>query len=266
MINILLLGLDTGPIVENGFLGRLSLETRKRWHFLVLVIYKIKNRLGGFSYTLIRDDRKKTNRPIIFAITHVGKYDIEIVSEAIREHYFLLSGDYEHIQGIIDEPFLLLNGVIFFNETDKKDRKTVQNRMIELLREGGNLMYFPEGTWNITPNLPVLPCYWGIVAVAQQGNAIIIPVAVEQYEKRFDIIIGKNIDMKEFGNSPEEKSRAIIYLRDILATLKWEIWERHTAKRTEIDKGEWTEYCETRFREWPGFNKEYIARLVYKPR
>ena len=105
--------------------SKLSLEQRQKIHFLILGIYKLKNRLGGFSYTLINDKRTETNKPIIFAITHVGKYDIEVVSEAIRTHYYLLSGDYEHIQGIIDAPFLGLNGVFYFNEKDKADRKIV---------------------------------------------------------------------------------------------------------------------------------------------
>ena len=79
-----------------------------------MLVYIIKNHLGGFSYEIINDNREETNRPIIFAVTHVGKFDIEVISEAIKEHYYLLSGDYEHIQGIIDAPFLQLNGVIYF--------------------------------------------------------------------------------------------------------------------------------------------------------
>lgn len=123
------------------------------------MIYRLKNRLGGFTYEVISDKRSETDRPIIFAITHVGKFDIEVVSEAIRSHYYLLSGDFEHLQGIVDAPFLGLNGVIYFNEKVKKDRQSVTERMIRLLQEGGNLMYFPEGTWNLSPNLPVLSCY-----------------------------------------------------------------------------------------------------------
>lgn len=56
-------------------------------------------------------------------------------------------------------------------------------------------MYFPEGTWNLSPNLPVLPCFWGIVEIAQKGNAIIVPVAAEQYGKHFKINIGCNLDI-----------------------------------------------------------------------
>ena len=165
---------------EEKIWNRLSLKQRQKIHWIILNIYRIKNRLGGFNYELINNEREKTDRPIIFAVTHVGKFDIEVVSEAIKDHYYLLSGDYEHIQGIIDSPFLSLNGVFYFNEKVKDDRKLVTEKMINHLNDGGNLMYFIEGTWNLSPNLPMLPCYWGIVNIAKEGNAIIVPIAAEQ--------------------------------------------------------------------------------------
>lgn len=251
---------------ENSILGRLSLSTRRKLHPLVLAIYTVKNHLGGFSYSLIGDRREKTTRPIIYSITHVGKFDIEVVSEAIKDHYYLLSGDYEHLQGIIDEPFLSLNGVFYFCETEKEDRRAVTDRMISLLHEGGNVMYFPEGTWNLTPNLPVLPCYWGVVDIAQKGNAIVIPVAAEQYGKHFDINIGSAIDMMNFGSTPAEKSTAIETLRDSMASLKWEIWERHREKRNNILHDEWEQYLNSRFREWTYFSLDYVDTLIFKPK
>lgn len=252
---------------EGKFWNKLSLKQRQDIHWLILNVYKIKNRFGGFHYKLIKDERIKTDRPIIFAVTHVGKFDIEVVSEAIKDHYYLLSGDYEHIQGIIDAPFLGLNGVIYFNEKDKNDRKLVSERMISHLKEGGNLMYFPEGTWNLTPNLPMLPCYWGIVDIAKKGNAIIVPVGADQEDKLFTVNIGKNFDMNLYGDTIEEKTRAINDLRDTLATLKWQIWESYgLEKRENITGNEWSEYVEARFKEWPYFNEEYIDGLIYKPK
>lgn len=247
--------------------SKLSLEQRQKIHFLILGIYKVKNRLGGFSYTLINDKRTETNKPIIFAITHVGKYDIEVVSEAIRTHYYLLSGDYEHIQGIIDAPFLGLNGVFYFNEKDKVDRKRVSLDMINHLQNKGNLMYFIEGTWNMSSNLPMLPCYWGIVDIAIKGNAIIVPVAAEQYGKHFVINIGENFDMSKYDCTTIGKSNGIDSLRDTLATLKWEIWEyMPMVKRSELVGDEWDKYKEERYKEWPYFNDEYIDGLVFKPK
>ena len=252
---------------ENKWWNQLTLEQRKYIHWLILKIYEFKNYLGGFNYKILNNKRSQTDRPIIFAVTHVGKYDIEVISEAIKDHYYLLSGDFEHIQGIIDSPFLGLNGVFYFNEKDKDDRKLVSKKMINHLNNNGNLMYFIEGTWNLSPNLPMLPCYWGIVDVAKKGNAIIVPVAAEQYGKKFIINIGENFDMNIFGDTLNDKSLAINSLRDILATLKWEIWESvPKLSRKEIIGNEWEIYMNERFKEWPYFNEEYIDDLIYKPK
>ncbi len=252
---------------EESIFNNLTLKQRFQLHKIILGIYKLKNKMGGFSCELISDEREQTERPIIFAVTHVGKYDIEVISEAIKDHYYLLSGDYEHLQGLIDGKFLYLNGVFYFNEIDKEDRKKVTKKMIEHLNDKGNLMYFIEGTWNLTPNLPMLPCYWGIVDIAKKSNAIIIPVAAEQYGKKFKVKIGKNFDMNNYGEGTTNKSKAIEDLRDILATLKWEIWEtEEPLKREDIVGDEWEQYVENRFQEWPGFDMDYVNNLIFKPK
>lgn len=249
---------------EHSFLGRLSLKTRQRLHKFIFFIFVIKNRISGFTCKVIKDEREKTERPVIFAPTHVGKFDIEVSAVGIKDHFYLLSGDYENLQGIIDGKFLLVNGVIFFNEKVKSDRIEVACRMIGHLKSGGNLMYFPEGAWNLKPELPVLPCYWGIVDIAQKSNAIVVPVAIEQYGKRFKINIGKNIDMLKYGFNDTEKSKAITELRDAMATLKWEIWETEPhLKRNELKGDEWDRYVETRLSEW-NFTLEHINDLIYK--
>ena len=71
-------------IDEKKWWNKLTLEQRKSIHWLILEVYKLKNRIGGFSYEIVGNRRKYTNRPIIFVVTHVGKFDIEVVSEAIK--------------------------------------------------------------------------------------------------------------------------------------------------------------------------------------
>lgn len=252
---------------ENSFFGKLSLKQRQRLHKFVLLVYIIKNKFEGFTHEVLADKRTPSDRPVIFAVTHVGKFDIEVVSEAIQEHYYLLSGDFEHLQGIIDAPFLSLNGVIYFNEKVKSDRQSATKRMIDLLKQGGNLMYFPEGTWNLKPNLPMLPCFWGIVDIAKEGDAIIVPVACEQYGKHFKVNIGENFDMNLYGGDTKEKSRAITDLRDVLATLKYEIWESEPmVNRRSLTGDEWDRYISDRLKEWKYFDEEYIEEMIYKPK
>lgn len=48
-------------------------------------------------------------------------------------------------------------------------------------------------------------------------------MAVEQYGKHFKINIGENFDTSLYGENSKEKRRAIRELRDMLATLKYEI-------------------------------------------
>lgn len=245
----------------------LSLETRRKLHKLVLFLYSCENKKHSLTYEVLKDESTETERPIIYVVTHVGKNDIQVISEVLKQHYYLLSGDYEHIQGTKDEIGLGVNGAIYFNERVKEDRREASQKMISHLRRNGNLMYFIEGTWNVTPNLPVLPCYWGIVDVAKKGHAMIVPVAADQYENHFKINVGKLFDMSKYGEGTEEKSQAIGDLRDTLATLKYEIWESFgTQKRDEVDPHEWDDYLNQRFQEWPYFNSSYIKDLIYKPK
>lgn len=246
--------------------SNLSLYKRKNLHPLLLSIYHIKNKLSGFSYEIISDKHSSVDKPVIFAVTHIGKFDIEVVSEAIKEHYYLLSGDFEHLYGHVDAVFLGINGVIYFNEILKEERQSAKDRMIQILQDGGNLMYFPEGTWNMSPNLPVLPLYWGIIDIAKKTGAIIQPVAVEQYGKHFKINIGENFDTSLYGENSKEKRRAIRELRDMLATLKYEIWDTEHIKRAELRGDEWNCYVEKRFSEWSGFDINYINDMTYKPK
>lgn len=246
---------------------KITFEKRKKLHKLVLGAYMASNKFNGLSYEILSDKREDTDRPIIYVPTHVGMFDIQVISAAIKDHYYLLSGDYEHIQGTFHETFLGLNGVFYFNETVKEDRRAASNQMIDYLKnERGNLMYFIEGTWNLTPNLLMLPCYWGIVDVAKKGNAIISPIAAAQYGKHFKIKIGENFDMSHYGEGNKEKTRAITDLRDTLATLQWDICATNCTKRKEIASNEWDNYVAERFREWPYFNQEYIDSLVFKPK
>lgn len=248
---------------ENSFWGKLSLKARQRLHPLALAVYTVKNRMSGMSFEFLSRGSYPLKHPIIFAVTHVGKWDIEVVSQAIRKHAYLLSGDFESMQGTINAWFLNVNGVIYLNEKVKSDRRAAVQKMITHLRQGGNLLYFPEGAWNLSPNLPVLPCFWGIVEAAQNSGAMIVPVAAEQYGNHFFINMGQAMDMGEYI---ENKAAGIQALRDHLAALKWEIWEKQGVhSRSEISETEWDEYVKLHLEEWT-FSQKHIDTLVFRPK
>ena len=167
---------------EKSFLFRLSHRTRVVMHPLLWTAVSVQNFINGFkSKILLNKKVPKTNKPIIFCITHIGKHDIEVCSQLLKKHYYLLSGDFENLHGTFEGTFLELNGIIFLNKYDKEDKTRSKEVSVETLKKGGNIMWFPEGIWNLSPNQPVLPLPFGIIEVAIKADAVIVPVAIEQY-------------------------------------------------------------------------------------
>ena len=249
---------------DKSFLANLTPEQRKKIHPILLNIIKLKNKMSGFKLTVLENNIEKTNKPKIYCITHMGKYDIEVVSQVIKEHYYLFSGDFENIHDTTEGIFLGFNGVLFVKEDDKKDRALVKEKMVQKLKEGANIMYFPEGTWNLSPNLPVLQIPYGIIETAKKGNATVVPVAIEEYDKHFISIIGKNFEVDKYG---EDKLTAIKELRNEMASLKWRIWESvPEIKRAELDKNSFDEYIDKKISEWPNFGLEEFYERVFKPK
>lgn len=201
-----------------------GIEIRKKIHQLPLSLIKLDRIIKQERIVILKDEREQTNKPKIYACTHIGGNDIERVFEAIKEHCYLFLGDpgvaYKTTTGLL----LYLNGSIDLVTRDRTDRKIAKERAIELLKRGGDLLIFPEGAWNITENVPVMKLFTGTVEMALESDAEIIPIAIEQSNKTFFIAIGSNISYNYCKMS--YKKSLTLELRDILCTLIWEIWEQ----------------------------------------
>lgn len=198
------------------------IELRNSIHQLLVQIIKIDRYLAKEKLHIINDMRIDSNRPIIYASTHIGGNDVQRVFEAIKNPAYLFLGDPKGIYKDLSGLLLFLNGVICLETNDKEDRKIAKARAIELLNNGGNLLIFPEGAWNITQNLPVMPLYRGTVEMAKETGADIVPIAIEQYGNEFYVNIGKNIEMSKTSELSVNELNEL--LTDCLATLKWDVW------------------------------------------
>lgn len=214
-----------------------GIKIRKNIHALMMIILKIDRILKKEKIIILKDKRLPHNKPVIFAATHIGGNDIERVFEAIKEHAYIMLGDpgivYVNEIGLT----LNLNGFLPLDTRNKLDRKIAYDRSIELLKKGGNLLIFPEGAYNVFENLPVMKIFPGAVKMSRTLECDIIPLAIEQYNDTFFVNIGENISFSK----EESLKDANLRLRDILATLKWEIWEyQELAKRSSYSK----EFCQ----------------------
>lgn len=191
-------------------------------HWLLWPCIVLLRKIGGIKLTVVCDERIKTKGPVVYACTHIGGVDIETAFEVIKDPCWLFLGDPREVYKNIDGFMLGLNGVICLDSRDKDDRRIAKETAIGLLQNGGSLMIFPEGAWNISVNQPVMGLFSGTADIAIQSEAQIIPVALECYGKHMYVAMGKNIDVADAWQDKNELTR---YLRDALATLKWRIFE-----------------------------------------
>ena len=201
-----------------------GIEFRKKIHLLIKLILKLDELMSKEKIVIINDARtKENNLPKIYACTHIGGNDIQRTFQIINAPAYLMLGDPGILYKMPIYCGLKLNGVIPLETKNKQDRRIAYNRAIELLKNGGNLLIYPEGAWNVTPNEMVMKTFTGTVRMAKETGVEIVPIAVEQYNNIFYFNIGKNYTIDKNTNVTDAELNAD--LRDKLATLKWEIME-----------------------------------------
>lgn len=246
-------------ILENNEIIR-NVKFHKNIHPILSSILSIKRTILGQTINVISDKSNiEKDKPVIYAVTHIGKYDYEMVSETLKSYFYTLSGDWNLMYGTIDDYYFRLSGVIYVDTEDKEDRRNSFEYNVKALKQGISLLWFPEGIWNLSDNLPMLNLYPGVIKAAEAANVEIVPIAVDQRNKNFYINIGKNINVNELN------SNKLKQLRDTMATLKWEIWEQfEIEKRSEIPDDYYEKFLRDRLNEWPQFNMQIIKNREFK--
>ena len=222
-----------------------------------------QRKICGFEVEVLKQIRLPKKHPIIFAVSHIGKWDIEILYEQIPYHYYLVVSDFINTYGRIGGCFFNANGAIWVNEDSKQDKANTKEWMKQILKQGNNIMIFPEGTWNLSENEIIRDIAYGTADAAIETGAAIIPIAVEQYVNRFVINIGDSLSFADFA----DKMNLTVALRDILAALKWEIWEREGIQsRAELPDTYWEDFIMKRRKEWPGYSMREQIINTYIPK
>lgn len=186
---------------------------------------------------------------------HVCIEDIPTLAQAVKKHFYLLVSDED--KGTIDGLGLELNGVIWVHRTDKESRQNASKGIVDILKSGKNFAMYPEATWNLSPNLLILPMNYGCIRIALEANVAIVPIVSFFDSKSRHTIIGE-----KFYPS-NDLTTSINDLRDIMATMVFnEIEQKYKnnrennnvysdiidgvehyyEKRENIDKDYWEEY------------------------
>ena len=239
--------------------GKIKIYLRKIIHPVLMMAAKSK-----VNFKVVKENKYKEikNKPIIFAINHQCFQDTPIACRALKKHGYILSGKQPFEK--IDELFFNLNGSIFVDRKDKKDMALSKDAMVEYLKKGQNIIMFPEGTWNMTDQELMLNMKWGIIEVAKETNAQIIPVVLnyDRDNNNCRVTFGKTMVIEK----DRDKKEALEELRDEMATLRWNaIDQTKVYKREEINVEELRKRKEAVFDEYPMLDVEYEKSVVFNP-
>lgn len=167
------------------------------------------------------DETPLPGRPILFAGNHYCGYDISVACNAIHGRVQIVTGKQPMFPA--DEFFLKANGTIFVDRLNREDTAACKRVMAARLRAGQNVLIFPEGTSNVSDALPMYPMKWGIIDVAQQTGAQIIPMIL-RYDKETLRCFVRFLDPITVEGMT--KQEGIRLLRDTMATARWEDFQR----------------------------------------
>ncbi len=238
---------------DKSHINNLRLSIRKRIIPLFRIILMLNAMWSRIRIEELNCKLPDSNgRPIIFVFTHVGKEDQVVFSHVIKNHYTILSGDYESLHNNVEGVICKINGILFFDMQSKKERGEVEDRVEDILKAGDNIMCSMEAAWNLSPNIPVQELFSGMIRSAIRTNAVIMPIGIERFNKK---LYGINVCHSYFDPmiyvgkySCERKmiDKARGDLREQLADIKMQLYFaegiRSSIKATRGEIGNYEEY------------------------
>lgn len=192
--------------------------------------------------------------PVLFANTHQGLLDNLCWTPSNPRHSILLHGaDTSKILILIQH----VTGLVLVNKNDlydKKNRTDAKLDMIHILLKGHTIWYFPEGTWNMSPNKLHLPMSFGFLEVAKKAGAPVVPVVTEfTYDTSTDkekitkmhIRYGSPI----YVSLEDDLNKKLEEYEAAISTMRWElIEEKGVFERRKITNWEYINYLKGLYR------------------
>lgn len=173
--------------------------------------------------------------PVIWTSNHGFKDDGLATILAAQRHAYLLFGSLPQFYNTIDGITAWLNGVVMFNRKAASSRHSSIAKAVRAMRLGTDLIAFPEGVWNKSPNALLIDLWSGIYKIACETGAKIVPVVhyihdTGNTEKNNPIhtVVDDPVRIDDLS-----ERAALDYIRDILATwfyLMMEVYGKTTRK------------------------------------
>lgn len=188
-----------------------------------------KNELLGYKKY---EDGKKIilpKEPVIWTPNHSFLDDaLGSVTVAYRNAYFLF-GSLPHFYNNIDALAVWLNGAVMTNRKVKNSRLASVDKATKVLKNGTDLIWYPEGVWNKSPNKLLLDFWPGIYKMAVDNGVCVVPMihyVKDKSELDKNCLIHTVVDEPIDFSTMSEK-QALEYLREVMSTWYYLMMEKY---------------------------------------
>lgn len=166
--------------------------------------------------------------PVIWCPNHSFKDDVA-ASIGTARHAYVLFGSFPMFFNTLDGVGAYINGVAMCNRKVRKSKLASMEAGKRLLDMGMDMLVFPEGVWNKTPDKLMLDFWPGAYRLAKETGCKIVPVIhyLADPHKKYEgnvihTVIADPICMEEL-----DEKEGLALLRDTMATWYFYLMEKY---------------------------------------
>lgn len=209
--------------------GPLFLERRQ--------VFESKNALLGIEKLDAPVDLPQ--EPVIWCVNHSFKDDVLATVLACR-HSYILFGSLPAYFNTFDGVTAFINGVVMCNRKVAASRHAAMENAKRVISAGGDLLIFPEGVWNKTPDKLLLDFWPGIYGIAKETGCKIVPVVhyLADPHKKYQGNVIHTVVAEPISIEGLSEKEGMQLLRDTMATWYYLMMERYgQSTRQELLEG-----------------------------
>lgn len=213
------------------------------------------------------------NEPVIWAVNHDSGFKGDPLATilAIPRDAYMLVGNLPQFYNTLDSIPAFINGLILVNRRNKNSRLAAVQKCEKVIDYGGDLIIFPEGVLNKSPNALSLHLFSGVYRIAKEKNIKIVPVT-HYKEKAFSTIredtihtvVDDSIDV-----SCMNKEEALTILKDTFAYWKYLMMEKYgqSSRKEELnDIVDVDDFWENKIQNRPSGRYDIHSEITYYPK
>ena len=227
-------------------LSKKGIKIRKIFSPILRLVYKTQT-----DYKLVKEENLKTKsykKGKIFVINHRQADDIVLGANAVGESGYIVFGNKYLALDTTNGLGLWAYGMILLDRNNSLNRNSTYKKMKYIIENGGNIIIFPEGYWNLndnglkdnnheaddhnSENWLIQDINIGVIRLSQELGCPIIPTILHYDETNKKICYSKKGDLfyvNKNDNIFEKKDELV----ENMTAIYFELMEKHSSYKRD---------------------------------